>query len=172
MKQSLGFLRWCYVLNPYKPSVLFVLRTQIVQTNTRRRRTRGLIRVSTVCLQNVLLKFEYKWKIPPNIPYSRTWLFQLITVGNSIRLKRYVPPTFLVLILVQHLINVNAVEKIYPICVLVLNGLILYIVYRLQIYYGPKNSTCCHRRSYRTNALFRHCILCLQWLRNRKRSPR
>ena len=43
-------------INPYKPSVLFVGNGQAVQI--RRRRMRRLIRVSTVCSQNVLSKFE------------------------------------------------------------------------------------------------------------------
>ena len=59
------------------------------------------------------------------------------------------------------LINVNAVEKIYPIYVLVLNGLILYIVYLLQIFYWPSYSTCCHSWSYITNffPLYGHVFL-------------
>ena len=39
------------VLNPLKPSVLFVGHWQTVQTQIRRHRTRRLIRVSSVCLQ-------------------------------------------------------------------------------------------------------------------------
>ena len=46
------------LLNTYKPSVLFVGHRQTAQTQIRRRRTRRLIGVSTVSLQNVLLKFE------------------------------------------------------------------------------------------------------------------
>ena len=46
------------IFNPYKPSVIFVGHRQTVQTQFRRRRTQHLIRVSTVCLQTVLLKFE------------------------------------------------------------------------------------------------------------------
>ena len=45
-------------VNPYKPSILFVGQRQTMQTQIRRRILRRLIRVSTVCLQNVLLKFE------------------------------------------------------------------------------------------------------------------
>ena len=45
------------LLSPYKPS-LFVGHRQTVQTQIRYIRTWHLIRVSTVCLQNVLLKFE------------------------------------------------------------------------------------------------------------------
>ena len=45
-------------LNPYKPSILFVGHRQTVETQIRRHITWHLIRVSTVCLQNVLLKFE------------------------------------------------------------------------------------------------------------------
>ena len=41
-------------INQFKPSVLFVGHMQIVDTQTRRRTIRRLIRVSTVCLQNVL----------------------------------------------------------------------------------------------------------------------
>ena len=42
--------------NPFKPSVLFMWHWQTVLTQIRRHRTRRLIRVSTVCLHNVLLK--------------------------------------------------------------------------------------------------------------------
>ena len=45
-------------LNPYKPIVLLVGHRQTVQTQIRRRRTRRLIRVSTVCLQNVPFFFK------------------------------------------------------------------------------------------------------------------
>ena len=41
-------------INQFKPSVLFVGHMQIVDTQTRRRTIPRLIRVSTVCLQNVL----------------------------------------------------------------------------------------------------------------------
>ena len=45
-------------LNPYKPSVLFVAHRQIVQNQTRRRKTRRLIRFLTVCLHKFILKCE------------------------------------------------------------------------------------------------------------------
>ena len=45
------------LLNPYKLSVLFVGQRQTLQTQIRRQRMRRLIRVSSVCLQNVLPKF-------------------------------------------------------------------------------------------------------------------
>ena len=45
-------------INPYKPSVIFVGHRQTGQTQIRRRILGRLIRVSTVCIQNVLLKFE------------------------------------------------------------------------------------------------------------------
>ena len=51
-------LRHCCVLNPYKPSVLFVGHRQTVQTQSSRRRTRRLIMVSNVCLQNIRWTFE------------------------------------------------------------------------------------------------------------------
>ena len=69
----------------YMPSARYVEHWQIAQTQiTRGHRMRRLIRVSTVCLHNFLLKLEYKLKIPPNIPYNRNGLFQLITMGNFI----------------------------------------------------------------------------------------
>ena len=46
------------MLNPFKSSVFFVGDMQTVQIQIRRRNTRRLIRVSTVCLHNVLLNFE------------------------------------------------------------------------------------------------------------------
>ena len=49
-----------------------------------------LIRFSTVCLKNVLLEIEYKWKKSPNIPYNGNGLVQLIRMGNSIQLKQVV----------------------------------------------------------------------------------
>ena len=52
-------------LNPNKSSVLYVGRRQTAQTQFRRHRMRRLIRVSAVCLQNALLKFEIKRKVPP-----------------------------------------------------------------------------------------------------------
>ena len=45
-------------INQFKPSVLFVGHVQTVESQTRRRTMRRLIRVSTACLQNVLLQFE------------------------------------------------------------------------------------------------------------------
>ena len=45
-------------VNTYTPGVLFVGHRPIVQTQIRRRTRRRLIRVSTVCLHNVLLKFK------------------------------------------------------------------------------------------------------------------
>ena len=45
-------------VNPYKPSVLLVGHRQTAQTKIKWRRTRRLIRVPTICLQNSLLKFE------------------------------------------------------------------------------------------------------------------
>ena len=45
-------------INQFKPSVLFVGHMQTVDIQTRRRTIRRLIRVSTVCLQNVLSTFK------------------------------------------------------------------------------------------------------------------
>ena len=47
-------------INPFNDSVLFIGRRQTVQNQTRRHRTRRLIRISIVCLQNILFKLEYK----------------------------------------------------------------------------------------------------------------
>ena len=47
-----------YQINPYKPSVLFVGHRQTVQNQIRRRKTRLLIKFSTVCLQKFLLRYE------------------------------------------------------------------------------------------------------------------
>ena len=46
------------VLNSNKPCVLFVGHRQTVKIQIRRRKTRRLIRVFTVCLQNVLLNLN------------------------------------------------------------------------------------------------------------------
>ena len=54
------------LVNPYTSSVLFVGYKETVQTQIRRHRTWRLIRISTVCLENYKVKFEWKWKIPPN----------------------------------------------------------------------------------------------------------
>ena len=52
-------LEFCQkVINPYKPSVLFIGHRQTAQTQIRCHRIWHLIRVSTVCSQNVLLEFE------------------------------------------------------------------------------------------------------------------
>ena len=47
-----------HFINPYKPGVNFVRHRQIMQTQIGRRIMWRLIRVSTVCLQNVLFKFD------------------------------------------------------------------------------------------------------------------
>ena len=78
-----------FEVNAYKPSILFLGHRQTTQTEIRRRRMRmhRLIRVSTVCLQNVLLKFEKNGKYGPTTLKNGNGLVQLIRVGNSIRLK-------------------------------------------------------------------------------------
>ena len=45
-------------INQFNPSVLFVGHVQTMDTQTRRRTMRRLIRISTVCLLNVLSQFE------------------------------------------------------------------------------------------------------------------
>ena len=60
---------------------------QTVQSQTRRHRTRHLVRFFTVYFKNVLLKFEQKIKIPANTPKIGNGLVLLIEVGKCIRLK-------------------------------------------------------------------------------------
>ena len=74
-------IRAVLFLNPFKPSVLFMGHRQ---TQTMHQ---CLIRTFTVCSQNFLLKFEKKWKIPPNIPKIGNGLVLLIKVGKSTMLK-------------------------------------------------------------------------------------
>ena len=50
-------------INPYKPSVLFVEQWQTVQTKIGRRRTRRLIRISTICLHRLQTELKYPSKI-------------------------------------------------------------------------------------------------------------
>ena len=76
------------VFNPYKTSVLFVGHRQIAQAMIRRHRLQCLIRFFTVCLQDVLLKFEYEWKTTSNNHVDENGLVHLIKVGSFIRLKR------------------------------------------------------------------------------------
>ena len=68
-------------INPYKPSVLsfFVGHRQTVQTQIRRQITWRLIRVSTVCLQNVLFKFNEKCH-PTKL--NRKWTCPIDRGGN------------------------------------------------------------------------------------------
>ena len=72
-----------YTFDPQRPNSLFIGHRQTVQTYIRRRKMRHLIRVSTVCLLNVLLKLERKWKISRDDPKNGL-LALLIWVGNSI----------------------------------------------------------------------------------------
>ena len=72
--------------NPFKPSVLFVGHWQTVQNQIRRRKMRHLIKFSTVAYR-CLLKFEWKWKIPPNNSRIGNGLVQLIRKGKYIQHK-------------------------------------------------------------------------------------
>ena len=51
------------LLNPYKPSIHFIGHQQTVQNQIRCHRMQPLIRISTISLQHVLSKFEYKRKL-------------------------------------------------------------------------------------------------------------
>ena len=73
-------------VNPYKPSILFVGHRQTVQTQISRRITLCLIRVFTVCLQNILCTFELIWKIPPSTPKIRNRLALSMWIGKFIGL--------------------------------------------------------------------------------------
>ena len=73
-------------INPYRPGVLFVVHWQTLQTQIRGRRTQRLVGISTVSLQSVPLKFEWKWKIPPYTPKIGNERVLLIRVWGSIRL--------------------------------------------------------------------------------------
>ena len=55
---SVVFMISALMVNPYKPCILFVGHRQTVQTKIRCHQMPLLIKVSNVCLQNVLLKFE------------------------------------------------------------------------------------------------------------------
>ena len=58
---------------------------QTVQTQIRRRRTRRLIRVHTVCLQEFLFQIEYKWNCKPDTPKIWNGLVIFIWMGCSTR---------------------------------------------------------------------------------------
>ena len=83
------FLKFQKLLNQYKPNVPFVGHRQTEQTQIRHSILLGLIRVSTVCLRKILLKFRKikKWKLTPNYPENRTGLVQLIKLGKYIWLQ-------------------------------------------------------------------------------------
>ena len=74
-------------INSYKPSILFVGHRQTGQAQIRHRIKQCLIRVFTVCLQNVLLKFGKKEKIPPNTPAIGNGLVLLIRVAGDKNIK-------------------------------------------------------------------------------------
>ena len=59
--------------NPFKPSVPFVGHRQTMQIKIRRHRMWRLIRISTVCLQNVLLKFQLKIRKNTQQPLHWKW---------------------------------------------------------------------------------------------------
>ena len=63
---------FCFCFNLYKPSVLLMGHRQTAQNQTRRRRSRRLVRFSTVCSQKVLLDMEYKWKYHTT-SHKRKW---------------------------------------------------------------------------------------------------
>ena len=56
-------VRSSMIINPYKPSVPFLGHWQTVQIQIRRRRTRRLIRVFTVCLQDFYSKYNKNEKV-------------------------------------------------------------------------------------------------------------
>ena len=82
---SYFLIREYAIFNPYKPGVLFLWHRQTVQTQIRRRRTRRLIRVFTVCWQEFLTKIEQKWKSTPDTPKIGNGLVQLRRMDGSTR---------------------------------------------------------------------------------------
>ena len=70
-------------LSPYKPSVLFVRHRQTVHTPIRRRRKRRLIRVSTVFLQSILLKFTTLLEISCRSSIILTSFIKLLAIERN-----------------------------------------------------------------------------------------
>ena len=66
---------------PINLTVLFVGHRQTVQIQIRRRRMRRLVRVSTVCLQNVLLKMEKMYNTTQQ-PLKRKWTCPIDNSGK------------------------------------------------------------------------------------------
>ena len=69
-----------------RPCVLFIGQRQTLQTKFRRHRRRCLIRVSTVCLQVVLSKFDEKKNLSPNNYKNWKLTHQLVRNKNPIGL--------------------------------------------------------------------------------------
>ena len=72
------------MFNPFSLASFIIGHRQTVQNQTRCRRMWRLIRLFTVCLKNVLLKFEHECKIPANTPKIGNWLVLLIEVDTYI----------------------------------------------------------------------------------------
>ena len=76
-------IEWIFIeiyIYPYKSIVLFVGHRQTAQTQTRRQITWLLIRVSTFCLPNVLLKFDEKYH---QTTLKRKWTRPIDRNGNQ-----------------------------------------------------------------------------------------
>ena len=73
----------------------FVRHWQTIQTQIRRRRMWRLIRVSTVCLQNVSLMYENKNK-PTQQPLKRKWTDPIDKVNNRFGLYGLMLPNFII----------------------------------------------------------------------------
>ena len=83
---SEGFTANSFVLvwnNPFWTRYPFLVIRQTVQTQFRRCRTRRLIRVNIVCLQEFLCKSNKNKKNPPQIPKTRNGLIQIIRMDMS-----------------------------------------------------------------------------------------
>ena len=68
------------LINPHKPNVLFVGHSQTVQTLARCSILWHLIRVSTVCFWNGLLKFEKKRNTSQH-PIKQIWTVPIDNAG-------------------------------------------------------------------------------------------
>ena len=88
VRDVLRFQFWLTVIpnfsiNPFKANALFMGHWQTVENQIRHHRMRRLLRFCTVCLQNVLLKFEWNKNLPPNNPYIQNGFVQMIKTGKA-----------------------------------------------------------------------------------------
>ena len=73
LKMGKCLLNYVYGMCLTHVSILFVGQRQMVETQIRRCKTQSMIRVSTICLQNILLKFESKSKPFISLKTEMNW---------------------------------------------------------------------------------------------------